>query len=71
MTDDERQKLDQIHAFFFKTDLPKKPSRAEQIDQLLGAVRAGKVTTRVIMWAAGLIIAVTGVYSTAKGLWPK
>ncbi|WP_157057477.1 hypothetical protein [Loktanella sp. 3ANDIMAR09] len=65
MTEDERTKLDELHDFFLKPRAPGKPSRASQIDDLLEAVRAGKLTGRVILWVAGAIIALVGA---AKGL---
>jgi len=68
MTSDERQKLDDLHDFFIKPRAPNKPSRATQIDDLLEAVRAGKLTGRVILWVAGAIITVVAAIKGLGGL---
>lgn len=78
MTENERQqltaqgeKLDEIHAFFFSSDLSRRPTRAAEIDTALAAIRAGKVTTRALMWFSGLVISVMALVGAIKGWWPK
>ena len=44
-----------------------KTSRAEQIDEVLTAVRAGKLGTRIVLWICGLIAAVGAAYAAIKG----
>ncbi|WP_157057529.1 hypothetical protein [Loktanella sp. 3ANDIMAR09] len=68
MNDEEREKLDDLHDFFIKPRAPGKPSRASQIDDLLEAVRAGKLTGRVILWVAGAIITMTAAWKGLGGL---
>ena len=38
MTDDERRKLSELHAFFMEPTAPGKPSRAALLDDALDAV---------------------------------
>ena len=69
MTEDQAQKLDELHDFFMKPPLAGKPSRAQQIDDVLVAVRTGKLSVRALLWSAGALAAVAAAYAQIKGLW--
>jgi hypothetical protein len=62
-----------IHALEEKSDFWHKPSvaggrtRAQQVEDLLSALRAGGLVSRALLWVAGLIIAAGTVWSTLKG----
>ncbi|KQI68686.1 hypothetical protein AN189_07195 [Loktanella sp. 3ANDIMAR09] len=68
MSPDEKQKLDDLHDFFLKPRAPGKPSRAAQIDDLLEAVRAGKLTARAVLWLAGAAISIAAVLRLLGGM---
>lgn len=67
MDDKEREQLQQLHDFFMKPPVPGKPTRAQRIDDVLTAVTSGKMTMRVILWAAGALVAVGAAWSQLKG----
>lgn len=68
MTQDEREKLDDIHRFFFAPIGPKQPSRAEEIDQMLTAFRTGKFGMRVFLWMCAVVAAFGTAWAQLKGL---
>lgn len=70
MTDDERRKLSELHAFFMEPTAPGKPSRAALLDDALDAVAAGKLGGRVILWVASLVAAVGVIYTSIRGWRP-
>ncbi|MGB0855385.1 MAG: hypothetical protein ACPGSI_18960 [Pikeienuella sp.] len=69
MTDEQAKKLDDLHEFLFGTipGVPSSKSRAEQVEDLLKAYRAGSFMARLSLWAAGLITAVGTAYLMLKG----
>lgn len=71
MTPEDRQKLDDLHKFFMEKPRPNRPSRADQIDNLLLAVQTGKLSVRALLWLAGGVAAIAAAYTQIKGLWPK
>lgn len=64
MTDEERKMLSDLHSFLMKPTGPGKPSRAEQLDDALGSIRAGKLVARFALWISGAIIAITAAYNS-------
>ena len=67
----EQTKL--IHALEEKSDFWHRPSvpgartRAQQVEDLLSALRAGGLVSRALLWIAGLIIAAGTAWTTLKG----
>lgn len=53
MDEQEMEKLDEIHAFFFQEHIKGQPSRAQQIDEVLMAVRTGRNAFRAVAWMLG------------------
>ena len=70
MTEDERQKITDLHDFFMKPAAPGRPSRAEQIDDALTVIQMGKMSTRGFLWICGLIVGVTAAYTALIGWRP-
>lgn len=60
----ERQ--ERMNRFLFHPPIEGKATRAEQIDEVLSAVRAGKIGTRVVLWLCGLVAAVAGAYAALR-----
>ena len=72
MTEDESRKLDDLHEFFMREDeVTGKPSRAKQIDELLGAARFTKFGFRAFLYFCAFIAAASGAVATIKGWMPK
>lgn len=67
MTPDQERKLDEVHDFLLKPTGPGKPSRAEQLDDALAGVRAGKITARFILWISGFMVAIVAAWNSLKG----
>lgn len=68
LEDDEKKKLEDLHDFFLKPTVPGSDiTRAKQIDDLLKGVNSGKTMGRVILWLAGIIVAVGTAYQTMRG----
>ena len=72
MTDEERQQLSDLHAFFFRGTPGVKGSisRAERIDQLIKAYESGSFVIRSVIYLAGFLAAAGAVWNLAKGHWP-
>lgn len=70
MDDHERQQLEELHDFFMKPAIKGKPSRAEQIDDILATVRTGKMSVRAFLWVCGAIVAMVAAYNALKGWRP-
>ena len=66
MTDDEKKKLDDIHAYLFSIDTNEE-TRAKRIDRMLFAVRAGAWAGRGVLWIAGFIGAIATAIAAMKG----
>lgn len=67
MTDEQAEMMKRLDDFLFKPPIEGKPSRAQQIDELLAAVRAGKMGTRLLLWLAGVVAASTALWATISG----
>ena len=67
MTPDQEKKLDEIHDYLLKPTGPNKPSRAEQIDDALAGVRAGRITARFILWVSGFVVAFIAAWNALNG----
>ena len=70
MTEEEHQMIKRTHDFWFAPHVEGKPTRAEQIDELLSGVRAGKLGFRVALYLAGFVAAVGAAYGSVRG-WFK
>ena len=71
MTADEKAKLDDLHGFFMRPRAPGRPSRAQEIDEVLSAVAAGRIGIRLGLWLAGTIVAVSAAWTAVRGaMWP-
>lgn len=66
MTEEQARMIQRVHDFWFVPPLEGKPTRAEQTDEILAAVRAGKIGTRIVLWLAGLVIAVGAAVAVFK-----
>lgn len=69
MTGDEHEMMRRVHDFLFVPPIEGKPSRSEQLDEVLSAVRAGKMGTRMLLWLAGIIAACAAIWSNLAGFW--
>lgn len=67
MTPNEREKLDDLHRFWFEPIGPKQPSRAEELDQMLTAFRTGKFSVRALLWLCAIVAAVGAAFTQIKG----
>ena len=63
MTDEEHDMIKRLYDYLFHPPVVGKTSRAEQLDEVLAAVRAGKMTTRILVWVAGVIAAIGAVWT--------
>ena len=77
MTDEEHEMIQEIlecakknNHWLFSPPLEGKPNRAQQLDELLSGVRAGKLGFRVALYLAGFVAAMGAAYGTLKG-WFK
>jgi len=70
ISEDEHTKLAALHDFFMKPPLPGKPSRADQLDEILNGYRTGKMSIRAFIWLCGVVVAIAAAYSAVKG-WNK
>lgn len=70
MTDEEHSMIKEVHEFLFKAPVEGKPNRAVQLDEIMSAVRAGKMGTRLLLWMSGVIVAFAAILGQAKG-WFK
>jgi hypothetical protein len=70
MTEDEHTMIKEVHEFLFKAPVEGKPNRAVQLDEIMSAVRAGKMGTRILLWLSGVVVAIAAVVGQAKG-WFK
>ena len=61
--------ISEMHDFWFKPPVAGRPTRAQQVDDVLTAVKTGKLTVRAALWMAGAIIAITAALGQVKGLW--
>lgn len=69
VTPEEHEMMKEVHDFLFKPPIHGKASRSEQVDEVLGAVRAGKLGTRVLLWLAGMATAFGAIWSGMFGVW--
>jgi len=67
MTEQESKMVREMHDFWHKPDVLGKPTRAAQVDEILTAMRAGKMGARIIVWICGAIITVGGAVAASKG----
>ena len=70
MTDDEHNMIREVHEFLFRPPVEGRPNRAVQLDEIMSAVRAGKMGTRILLWLSGVFVAFAAVWGQAKG-WLK
>jgi len=67
MTEEEHGMIKEVHEFLFKSPMEGKPNRAVQLDEIMSAVRAGKLGTRVLLWLSGMVVAVGAIWGQTKG----
>lgn len=65
----ELEMIQRVHDFLFRPHIEGKPTRAEQIDEALSALRAGKIGGRVVLWMAGVIAAIGALWANVQGFW--
>lgn len=68
MTDEESNKIDELHRFFFTPPLKGHPTRAQQIEDVLTAVRTGKNIARALLWVLGVIAACGVAWAQIKAV---
>jgi hypothetical protein len=62
-----REMLRNVHDYFMKPRGMNLPSRAEELDDVLDAVRAGKFVVRAVLWFLGVIAAIGAAIAVARG----
>lgn len=70
MTEEEHKMIARVHDYLFHPPVEGKTSRAEQLDEVLVAVRAGKLGTRALLWLSSLVVAAGAVWAALSG-WFK
>lgn len=68
MTDEESQMIRDLHDFWMKPPLEGQSSRADEVSELLAAMRAGKLLTRFGLKICALLIAISGAIVAMKAL---
>lgn len=61
--------MKRVHDWLFDPPIEGGNTRAKQLDDLLSAVRAGKLGGRATLWLAGAVAALLAAYAQIKGLW--
>ncbi|WP_299663824.1 hypothetical protein [uncultured Ruegeria sp.] len=69
MTDEEHKMIAKVHDWLFEPPMEGRDNRAKQLDDVMAAIRAGKLGGRATLWIAGAIAAVLAAYAQIKGLW--
>lgn len=67
MTDDQAKQLEMLSRWLFEAPITGGRTRAEQIDDALAGLRAGKMGARILLWASGAVVALAAAYGTLKG----
>ena len=67
MTQEEHDMMREVRDWLMKPPISGQPSRAEQLDQLLSSVRAGKMGARVFLYMCGAVVAVIAAWNALKG----
>lgn len=69
MTEEQAKKLGDLHEFLFGTvpGISTSKSRAEQIEEILRAYRAGSFFVRAVLWGAGVVTAVGAALIALRG----
>lgn len=67
MTEDEHDKLGKLHDYFFGRPHEKARTRAEELDEILAATRAGKLGARSLLWLLGFIAAAGAAWAAIRG----
>lgn len=70
MTEEEHDMVREMHDWLFKPPITGRPARAEQLDDVMSGVRAGKLTFRLALYVAGAVTAFGGAFATVKGWIP-
>lgn len=71
MTDDElRKKVDELHRFWMQPTGPGAPSRAQEFDEVLRAVRAGRLGVRALLYLCGAVISISATVAAVRGWKP-
>ena len=65
----ELEMIQRVHDFLFRPHIEGKPTRAEQIDEALSALRAGKISARITLWLAAVFAAIGALWSNLPGFW--
>lgn len=66
MTEDQSEKLDEMHRFWFKGPTESQPSRADQFDTMLRHYNNGKFALRSILWIGAAVVAVTSSFDKVR-----
>lgn len=69
MTDEEHAMIKRLDSWLFVPPIAGQPSRAEQLDQFLSGLRAGKFTARAFLYLCSAIVGVILAYNAIKGLF--
>ena len=67
MTEDEHEMIRRVHDWLFKPNIEGKPPRAELLDDVMTAIRAGKLWVRVLLYLMGAIAAFSAAWASVKG----
>lgn len=63
--------LEEKSDFWHRASVTGGKTRADQVEELLSAVLAGKLVSRALLWTFGLIIAMGAAWSAWKGFHTK
>ena len=67
MTEEEHKMIKEVHDWLLKPPIAGKPTRAVQLDDIMAAIRAGKLGGRAMLWIAGAIAALLAAWAQIKG----
>ena len=67
MTDDQSKKIDELHTFFFDPPIKGGANRAQQIEEVLTAVRTSRNMARAVLWIVGFATAISVAVAQVKG----
>lgn len=68
MTEEQDKIIRRVHDWLFVPPMEGRDNRAKQLDDVMAAIRAGKLGGRATLWAAGAIAAILTAYAQLKGL---
>ena len=65
----DSERIASLYDYLMKPPVEGRPSRAQQLDDLLVGVRTGKLTIRAFMWFAGAVAAIGAAAEYIRRGW--